>query len=160
MSSSNGSTVIRGAAAGLLGVAAMGGVGLLVRRTFADPDAPMKTHPEQVAERIYEVAGRSEDLDVRTRRRLGDLLHYGFGAMQGIVYARYIDPRDHNPLVSGPVFALGLWAAGFCGYLPALGIHPPPWRWKPLEFLITWGTHTTFGVVTGLTCRALRQRRR
>lgn len=151
-------TAVNGAVAGLLGVTAMGGVGLTVRRAFLDPDKPMKTHPEQVVERLSELAGRRDHLDVRTRRRLGDLIHFGFGALQGAVFAHLVRDRDVDPLVAGPAFAAGLWVAGFCGYLPALKMHEPPWRWHPLEFLITGGTHTTYGIVTALSLKALTAR--
>lgn len=146
---------VRGAVAGAIGTATMAGVGLLARRAFADPAQPMKTHPEQVVERLYELAGHSGELDIRTRRRRGDLIHYAFGAFQGAVFAHLVRDRDVDPWIAGPAFAAALWVVGFCGYLPALRMHTPPWRWRRVEFLFTCAPHTAYGVGLALSLRAL-----
>ncbi|MGH3440569.1 MAG: hypothetical protein ACRDUY_00685 [Nitriliruptorales bacterium] len=147
--------LLRGAGAGVIGVAGMAGAITTLRRAILPPDHEVKTHPENVVERAYGLAGRAEELDIVTRRRLGDLIHYGYGAAWGAAYAAATAGRRPHPLVGGPVLAAGLWGLGFCVMFPATGVHPGPWRWEGREFLLTGVAHAVYGAVMALVLDAL-----
>src|SRR5687768_3494177 len=53
------------------------------------------------------------------------VLHLGFGAAAGALRAA-LAPRS-----SGVAFGLGVWAASYAGWAPALGLMPPPTRDRP-----------------------------
>ncbi len=160
MSRQHEGTVTRGVVAGLWGVAAMAGVITTLRRALVPPDHIVKTHPEKVIERARELAGSSGQLDVQTRRRLGDLLHFAFGALWGVAYASKTARRDIDPLVGGALTGAALWVAGFCGYMPMLGVQPGAWHWDKRELILTGSAHLAYGTTMAMILRALQYRAR
>lgn len=146
-----------GAVAGTWGVAGMAGVITTLRRGLVPPDELVKTHPEKVIERAWQAAGGDVDqLDVMTRRRLGDLLHFGFGAFWGAVYALVSQQRELDPLKSGTLVGAALWIGAFCGYMPLLGIQEGAWHWKGRELVLTGSAHAAYGVTMAVVLRSLR----
>jgi hypothetical protein len=105
--------LVRGTFSGLLGVSAMVGVITSLRRTLLTTEQlnAAKTHPEKIVERAAAMAGLDE-LDDETRRRLGDLIHFGYGATWGAVYAVLSKDAAINPVTGGLALAGGLWAFG------------------------------------------------
>ncbi len=149
---------MRGAVAGAVGVAAMAGVITSLRRALLTTEelAGAKWHPEKVVESLAAKAGYSE-IDDRTRRRLGDFIHYGYGAMWGVALALATKDGRPSALRHGAPLAAGLWGLGFGAVLPAVGAHPPFWTWKtPREFILTGTAHLTWGVTTATVLRGLR----
>lgn len=150
-----------GAAAGLWGVAGMAGVITTLRRALVPPEQLITTHPEKVIERAWQaVGGDPAELDVMTRRRLGDALHFGFGAFWGAVYALATQHRELDPVKSGLLVASALWVGAFCGYMPLLGIQEGAWRWRGRELLLTGSAHAAYGVTMTVVLAGLRALRR
>jgi hypothetical protein len=149
----------RGTLAGLLGVAAMAGVITTLRRTLLTTEQlnAAKTHPEKIVERGAAMAGM-EELDDQTRRRLGDLIHFGYGAAWGAVYAVLSRGGAANPVAGGLALAGGLWAFGFNVLMPVLGVQAGPWKWGKREFVFTISAHIAYGLVTAGTLDQLRKR--
>jgi hypothetical protein len=144
--------------AGAAGVAGMAGVITSLRRAILTSEelAGSKWHPEKVVEAVAERAGYAQP-DDQTRRRLGDTIHYGYGAMWGVALAMATSGKDVRPIKHGVPMAAGLWGLGFGAVLPAVGAHPPFWTWKtPREFLLTGSAHITWGVATATVLKALR----
>lgn len=149
-----------GAIAGLWGVAGMAGVITTLRRALVPPDKLVETHPEKVVERAWQAAGGDvNDLDVMTRRRLGDVLHFGFGASWGALYALASQQRELDPVKSGILVGAALWTGAFCGYMPLLGIQEGAWRWQGRELLLTGSAHAAYGVTMAVVLRSLRTSR-
>ncbi len=146
---------LKGAIAGAVGVAGMAGAITTLRRALLSSDHQVKTHPEKVIERLYTAFGRSDELDVLTRRRLGDLIHFGYGAMWGAIYAIATEGRRPHPLVGGPSLAVALWILGFTTLMPTLGVQAGPWTWERREFVLTGTAHLAYGTVTALMLEAL-----
>ena len=150
--------LMHGAIAGAAGVAGMAGVITSLRRAILTTEelAGSKWHPEKVVEALAEKAGQ-ETPDDQTRRRLGDTIHYGYGAMWGAALAIATSDRSISPIGHGVPMAAGLWALGFGAVLPAVGAHPPFWTWKTRrEFILTGSAHLTWGVATATIIKALR----
>jgi hypothetical protein len=150
--------LIRGAIAGTAGVAGMAGVITTLRRALLTNEqlAGTKTHPEKVVEAMAARAGIDE-LDDQTRRRLGDTIHFGYGALWGAVFATGMRRNDIHPLTQGAALGAGLWAAGFGAVLPALKAHPPFWQWTgSREFVLTSSAHVAYGIATATVLKALR----
>lgn len=152
-------TTARGAIAGLSGVAAMAGVITTMRRWLLTSEqlAASQTHPEKIVQRMAEVLGVGA-LDDQTRRRLGDIIHYGYGASWGMVLARATRGRSLDIGRDGLVLGLGLWAFGFNILLPAIGAHPGTWTWQRREFALTLAAHTTYGITTAAALELMNHR--
>ncbi len=150
----------RGAAAGLVGVGAMVGVITTLRRTLLSSEQlnAAKTHPEKIVERAAAMVG-TDELDDQTRRRLGDLIHFGYGATWGAIYAGWTAARVVNPVTGGLALAGGLWAFGFNVLMPGLGVQAGPWKWGKREFILTISAHIAYGLVTTGTLEQIRRRR-
>ncbi len=148
-----------GAVAGLVGVAAMAGVITTLRRALLTSEqlAASRTHPEKIVQRIADQADMGT-LEDQTRRRLGDLIHFGYGATWGAILAAATRNRQVRITGDGLALGLGLWAFGFNVMLPAMGAHPGTWTWKRREFVLTLSAHIAYGIATAGTLRLLRER--
>lgn len=68
-----------------------------------------------------------------TRKGLATLFHFAFGGACGAVYALF----DRQPatmrrrMARGVAFGTAVWALSYAGWVPALGIMPPPQRDRP-----------------------------
>lgn len=153
------SRTIRGAVAGLIGVAAMAGVITTLRRALLTSEqlAASRTHPEKIVQTIADKMDAGE-LPDQTRRRLGDLIHYGYGAMWGAVLALVGSGREIRVARDGLALGLGLWAFGFNVLLPTIGAHPGTWTWKRREFVLTLSAHIAYGLATAGSIRLFRDR--
>lgn len=93
-------------------------------------------------------------LDQRQQRRLGFLVHWGYGSLMGWV-------RDLLGSRMAPVPATGAYWAGLmvmAGTLfPLLGDTPPPWRWKPDVLATSLAQHGVYAVVAGAVADRLRR---
>ena len=93
------------------------------------------------------------------RRVLTTLAHLGFGAGCGAAYAllRPGRPSLRRAATEGVVFATGVWAASYAGWIPALGIMPPPEDDRPDRQISMVIAHWIFGAVTGVVVAARRR---
>jgi hypothetical protein len=94
---------------------------------------------------------------------IGTGLHVGFGAALGATFAAGIAPVARSirrrlpsrpPLravvpAAGVVFATGVWLTSYWGWVPALGILPPPDRDRPDRQASMLVAHWVFGAVLG-----------
>jgi hypothetical protein len=72
--------------------------------------------------------------------------HLGFGAASGALYAIVL-PR--STLARGTAFGLAVWAASYAGWIPAVGVLPPPHRDRPRRVLTMVTGHVVYGAVLG-----------
>jgi len=143
-----------GLAAGVAGTVAMGGAAFLVRR-MVEPTKPVgKTHYESVIEWATGSDNDDHEMEPATRIRSGELLHLGFGAFWGMVFAIVTAKRTVRPIADGTTFGLILWLGAFGGYLPVLGISRSLREMGNFERLRTLIAHLTFGVTTFTFLRA------
>jgi hypothetical protein len=133
-----------GAASGLAATAVMSGwmaAGQLTGR-----------HGEQPPKRLVRRLGRR--LGVPTRRFGGGLwlasaaAHAGFGATCGAAYAAAVRRSSAG---RGVAFGLGVWAASYAGWIPALDLLPPPHRDNPRRAWTVFTAHVVYGAVLGAT---------
>ncbi len=150
---------LQGIIAGLIGVCAMVGVITTLRRWLLTSDqlAASQTHPEKIVQRLADLSGAGT-LDDQTRRRGGDLVHFGYGAAWGAILAHMARSRDIRISGDGMTLGLGLWAFGFNVLLPTLRAHPGPWKWRRREFVLTLSAHGAYGLATAAALRHLRGR--
>jgi hypothetical protein len=74
------------------------------------------------------------------------IAHLGFGVSCGALYGATA-PR--STVTRGIAYALGVWAASYAGWIPALGILPPPHRDRPARQVTVLSAHIVYGAVLG-----------
>lgn len=137
----------------------MVGVITTLRRWLLSSDqlAASQTHPEKIVQRVADISGIGT-LEDQTRRRSGDIVHFGYGAAWGAILATVVRSRDIRIGRDGLALGLGLWAFGFNVLLPVLRAHRGPWTWHRREFVLTLSAHAAYGVTTAAALRHLRGR--
>jgi hypothetical protein len=82
------------------------------------------------------------------------LTHLAFGALGGAVFGLF---RRLVPSVPGGLlgvgFGLAIWAVSYKGWIPALGILPPPEDDRPGRPVVMIVAHVVYGLVLGRLVR-------
>lgn len=91
------------------------------------------------------------------RQAAAKSLHLGYGITPGILYA-LARRGGGSALLEGTLLGLGVWAAGYLGWLPATGLMPPVTEQQPRQVAIPIVRHALFGIalVTAYTAMASR----
>lgn len=157
----------RGIVAGTIGTLAMSGFAYTIRRV-ATPLVPAgETHYERVGIALTglskglttEAAFEDPDalMDLPTRRRLGEALHFVFGMLNGVPLALLASRRGRDiTLVEGAATGVALWLVGFLAYLPRLGVTHGYAAMDTQEKIRSMGAHLTYGTITALALRRPR----
>jgi hypothetical protein len=86
---------------------------------------------------------------------IAPIAHVGFGAFGGLLYAllRRLVPRAPGGVL-GVAFGLAVWAVSYWGWIPALGILPPPESDERGRPAVMVAAHVVYGLVLGWLVRA------
>jgi len=149
-----------GAAGGLAGTVAIQGLMGASQRWLPEALPPVREEPGQF---MVEQAERA--LPPSIRRRVPDTaeqvaakaLGLGYGLTFGALYA-LARPRGGPTLRDGVVLGAACWAAGYLGWLPAMGLMPPVWRQRAPQAIGPAVEHLVYGVATVATYDWLRRR--
>ena len=142
--------LVRRAAAG-----AVRGVGATVAMSvpvLLAPDAVMgRRPPKHVAVGVLHRLGVDPG-DEGERNVVSLLAHFGFGASMGSLFsvARSQLKPPGPALVHGLVYGACVWAVSYKGWIPALGILPPPDRDRPGRQGVMLLAHLIYGGVLGV----------
>lgn len=79
--------------------------------------------------------------------------HFAYGVAGGAIYASFQPKRPG--VTTGLAYGALVWAAGYEGWLPAMGILPPAHRDKPGRALTMLAAHLLYGGVLGKTFERL-----
>jgi hypothetical protein len=135
--------LVHGALAGALGAACMTALRMAAHRAgWLEVMVP-----QAVEVWAREKGGIRRASDTAGHHVADQLLHLGYGAFAGAVYAQLAGRCRAN---STRAVGLGtaLWAFGSAVLFPALGIARPLWRASPREELINFTAHGVYGAVT------------
>lgn len=153
-------TIAAGAAAGAVATVAMSAVMIGLQRL----GLLGRTPPRHIVEHALGRFGLRHRVSPRSRRALSAVAHLGFGATQGAVYAlghhgtaAAEDGVPQPSARSGIPFALAVWASSYSGWIPRLGILPPPSRDRPGRPTTMVLAHVVYGAVLAKTLRLLLQ---
>ena len=136
----------RGLAAGALATVGMSAVMFAARRAGLLGRMP----PERITSHLL------DHFRIRRSRESQDLLaavlHIGFGSAAGAVFgvARRRLPVPLPGVVQGLVFGTAVWAVSYLGWVPALGILPPPSRDRPGRPETMVAAHWVYGGLLAL----------
>ncbi len=148
--------VIRGALAGLVGTTAMTGAMFAIKKAGMAPGEPA---PKEIAENLEKKIGVYHQLPKPAFEASWAMLHFGYGTASGTAYALAQEGALEvgRPLLVGPLFGVLLWVIGYCGWLPLLGLYPPPTRLPTRKVAAELvATHLIYGTATAVAHRALR----
>lgn len=140
--------LVRGAAAGLVGTLA-----LQVMRTASETALPTTMPPIRQDPGEFMVEKVEDALPGSVTARIPALaetaaakgLAAGYGITAGAVYG-LLRPHGGDLLVDGVALGVGTWAAGYLGWLPALGLLPPFREQSTPEALGPVLRHALFGI--------------
>ncbi len=150
----------RGAAAGFAGTLALQALRTASQKAWPTTMPPMGKDPgEFLVEQVKGV------LPAKTRAQVPAFvetaaarsLAVGYGLSAGVLYAT-LRPASGEPAIDGVVLGLAVWAAGYLGWLPALGLAPPITEQRIEAAVGTALRHALFGVVTVAVYRRLLNR--
>jgi hypothetical protein len=154
MAESFAGAVARGALAGVAATLAMSAL-MLARRAKGKTG---RLPPSQIVRASLERVGVEP-----SRRLVGALTtaaHFGYGAGAGGLYGA-LHRRLRSPigLVDGLIYGAAVWAASYAGWIPALGILPPPQRDRPARQRAMLLAHLLYGGVLGALAGGARRRK-
>jgi hypothetical protein len=148
-----GRTVVAGAGEGAIATAAMSGVMLGARRAGWLGEPP----PRRITWRALR-RGLGPVRAWGARNPASVATHLAFGAAAGSLfeagYARW--GRSGSGPLAGAAFGAAVWLVSYAGWIPALGLLPPPHRDRPGRQGWMLAAHLVYGAVLG----ALADRRR
>jgi hypothetical protein len=139
-----------GAAAGLVGTLAIQVMRTSNQKLLPETMPPIREDPgafmvEQAEELLPEQA--QDDIPDFAEAAAAKALAMGYGMTAGALLGA-LRSDEGNVVVDGVVLALGTWAVGYLGWLPASGLMPPLTKQTPEQVLAVAVQHALFGIVT------------
>lgn len=109
-----------------------------------------KPPPKQITERAERKAGEAPG------RRPPSLLdtswlaaHFGFGAAAGAAFGLLRRLYPGSSWEAGILHGLAVWAVGYVGVMPSLGLYPPPQKDRTSRAMVMVAAHVVYGCTLG-----------
>ena len=119
----------------------------------ADERLPLPQEPELIVRELLRRSGLGTHLDDANQHRLSWCAHVAYGSACGAVFAGLASAKRQRSPVDAAGFGLLIWALSYCGWLPSLGILPPPPR-RPLgRNVLLVASHLVWGTALGIVQR-------
>lgn len=144
-----------GAAAGLVGTAAMEAIRTANRRLSPDT-APIHGTRDDVVDRVREALPQSiqRTFGGGLKSAASLLLSFGYGSAGAAVYSAL--RNEPKVLVDGAALGVTLWAVSHMGWLPMLHSARPLRKPTPKQMAMSVGQHVLYGVATVAAYRKLK----
>jgi hypothetical protein len=141
-----GRPLLAGAADGAAATLAMSGVMFAAKRAGWLGEMPPRRISRIALGRRRGGALRDPANDV-----LGAAAHLAFGAAAGALFERSYRRRGRPGLgpLAGAAFGAAVWLVSYAGWVPALGLMPPPRRDRPGRPTAMIVAHLVYGTVLG-----------
>ena len=148
-------TLVRGAVAGLAGTSAMTAVMVGAKKAGLLGKMP----PEKITLAGLRALGLRRS--GAGKELLATVAHVGYGIASGVLFAALARKQRLLPApLAGAVFGTTIWAASYMGWVPALGIMPPPRRDRPGRPTAMVLAHIVYGAVVGQIAGKKRKHKR
>ncbi len=108
--------------------------------------------PKRITERVARRVGLRRHIDQDRLTALSIMAHFGYGSFFAVVYRMTVGRLTRQPAV-GALFGLALWAAGYLGYLPRLGLYPSAGDRPKGRVAVVAGSHLVWGAALALFSR-------
>jgi hypothetical protein len=151
----------RGAAAGVVATFFMQAMLETSGKVMPESQPPINTDPGE-----FMVRRAKSMLSERAQQRIPDSvhdaaaksLHMGYGMTAGMLYA-LARPRPRWRALEGALLGIGVWAAGYLGWLPAADLMPPVTEQTAKQVTVPIVQHALFGVAVATLFDALVRHR-
>jgi xanthosine utilization system XapX-like protein len=149
-----GLRLLKGALAGCIATGPMT-VAMLLMHRFLPGEQRYALPPALITRRLTGGKGPFARLGSHENKALTYLMHFGFGTTFGAVYA--LVPRQFPlpPVLRGVLFALGVWAGSYLGWIPAAQILPPATKHPVERNALMIIAHVIWGAAVGGLLAAL-----
>lgn len=105
--------------------------------------------PEEITGRALEAADVRHN--ERERKAATAVAHYAFGATAGAAFGLLPVPRKRPAaIVTGIMYGLGIWFVSYAGWVPKLGLRPPPGEDRPESQASIAAGHAVYGAALGV----------
>ena len=102
-----------------------------ILQAIAPPSERYPPYPYLITARVAEKLGLARHMSRECIASVALVAHFGYGASAALPYA-FLAPKLPMPgMLRGMLYGLTVWALGYQGWLPALGITPPATRMPP-----------------------------
>jgi len=146
-----------GALSGFVATLPMTIVMLLLQRLLPDREQhPLP--PEQMADQLASASSKVKRTTTEVRRIVAIPLHFGFGAVAGVLFGVSVGRTRVSPVASAIPFALLVWVVSYLGWVPAARILPPATEQPMGRNALMIVAHVVWGAVTGACFRAFTSR--
>lgn len=144
-----------GAAAGVAATVLMTGVMEAAQRLGLMGDMP----PWVITRRTLEKSGKRHKVSTPAQKLLATAMHVGFGAILGAIYEAVEDEaQPPGPKLAHVLgYSVAVWAVSYAGWVPALGLMPPPTHDQKGRQLATFAAHIVFGAALLAAAEGLRR---
>jgi hypothetical protein len=146
-----------GALAGAVGTLVIRGARSANDKLFPNATAPINADPgARIIEKIESVLPQQikEKLPASLEEVGSKFLSFGYGSTGAAIYTAV--RSQPQILVDGAALGAAIWAAGYMGWLPAMGLMPPVTHHKPKQVISSLMQHMLYGVATVSAYRKLR----
>ncbi len=110
---------------------------------------------EKVARKLAEAAGTP--LDKERKKSAGQIVHYTFGTLMGVVYGVSAELLPEITTGAGTAFGTLLFLSADEVAVPAFHLAPPPTETAPTDHLQHWASHVVYGASLELVRSLLRR---
>jgi uncharacterized membrane protein YagU involved in acid resistance len=119
------------------------------QKWYPAANAPVREDPgKHMMKRVKNsLPDKGESIPEEVEEIAAQLLGGGYGIAGGVLYAALSSKRC-GVLKSGSLLGLGVWAAGYLGWIPALEIAPPLQEHRAEEIAGPIIQHLAYGIAT------------
>jgi putative membrane protein len=146
-------SVVGGLLGGLIGAGVMS-AGHAVLTTMAGRDpAPAATQEEDATVKVADHLSRTvrgRPLDPSEKPAAGHVVHYGFGAVMGLLYGAAAVAVPAVTVGAGTGFGVAVWLGAHAIVVPALGLARSPLQQPLSKEAIELILHIAYGLTVGL----------
>lgn len=113
--------------------------------------------PAILTAQVTRILGIEKPLQRKNRSDLSMASHYGYSIACGILYAALQKHVKASTLVKGGAFGLGVWAASYMGWIPALGLRASAYQMPIRRNMMMIVSHLIWGVGLSLSEEEMRR---
>jgi hypothetical protein len=129
-----------GAVAGVAGTMVMQAMMMTSGKFLPESKPPIKQDPGK-----FMLDKVPIDVPEAVRPLAEKSLHLGYGMTSGAIYGA-LRARRGSAVFDGALLGIGVWAAGYLGWLPAADLMPPVTKQTPQQIAVPIVQHAIFGV--------------
>lgn len=145
-------TVATGGGAGILATVPMTGFMLGLHRLLPKIQQ-YRVPPQRITDKLAKRVGIRRKMDKDQRRGLAWASHFSYGAGLGALFAValvHTRRRAEIDVGGGLIYGLLVYLGSYAGWLPTVGVLPPPQGSPKPRVMVMIGAHLVYGVALGL----------